>query len=46
MSETTANSHDENVPDNIALRRLGIVILAMCGITVGILTAVAIVSHL
>ncbi len=45
MSEIAHNVQD-NVPDNIALRRLGIVILTMCAITVGILAAVAIVSHL
>jgi hypothetical protein len=45
MSEIAADTPD-NVPDNIALRRLGIVILSMCGITVGLLAAVAIVSHL
>ena len=38
-------AHD-NVPDNVALRRLGIVILMMVGITAGLLTAVAIVSQL
>lgn len=38
-------AHD-NVPDQVALRRLGIVILVMVGITAGLLTAVAIVSHL
>lgn len=40
------NEIADNVPDNIALRRLGIVILMMVGITVGLLAAVAIVSHL
>jgi hypothetical protein len=43
MNEIAAHAPD-NVPDNVALRRLGIVILAMCGITVGLIIAVAIVS--
>jgi hypothetical protein len=40
------NEIADNVPDNIALRRLGIVIVTMCGITIGLLAAVAIVSQL
>jgi hypothetical protein len=45
MNEIAANVPD-NVQDTIALRRLGIVIVTMCGITAGLLVAVAIVSHL
>jgi hypothetical protein len=45
MNEIAADVSD-NVPDKIAMRRLGIVILTMCGITAGLLIAVAIVSNL
>jgi hypothetical protein len=35
----------DNVPDNVAFRHLGIVILTLCGITAGLILAATLVSR-
>lgn len=38
------NEVAENVTDPIAMRRLGLVILLMCGITVGLIVAATVIG--
>lgn len=39
------NDIAENIDDRVAMRRLGAVILGMCGIALGLIVAAALVSH-